>query len=165
MVRRIEKNKLIVCDRSIFSKGKVQLTGAPSETFAENMLKSVCRRLKYHLGYKTVSWQKRHDRKNGNDGSSNFKVGTLMATAQVPGPLNLHQIDRTCPEGITSIYEPERFPAVIMRHQETTIDVFASGKLNLKGPGKLADMGRALADLLPFFSKNVIKNGMVAKRK
>jgi hypothetical protein len=50
-------------------------------------------------------------------------------------------------------------------HHNAKKILFASGKFNLKGPGKLADMGRALADLLPLFSKNVIKNEMVAKSK
>ncbi len=41
-----------------------------------------------------------------------------------------------------------------MRHGDVSIDVFGSGKLNFKSSGSLSDMGRALADLIPFFAKH-----------
>ena len=109
------------CTVSIFSNGKVQTAGGKSTEEARLALKKAA----YRLKTKGVNDKVRF---------TGFRVENILATMDLGVSMNLLGLSRD--REIVSTYEPTRFSAVVIRDPAgsgVTIDVFSTGKVNLKG--------------------------------
>ena len=136
-VRFFRENALI----SVFSTGKIQATGVRTAQDARLCMKRVAFRLKKYGEYPELRF-------------SNFRVENALATVDVDYLINLQGL--SCDRSVVCMYEPSRFAAAVIRDLDdtkATIDVFASGKINVKAPGGVDIMLRALNKAMPVISK------------
>jgi transcription initiation factor TFIID TATA-box-binding protein len=113
------------CTVAIFSTGKLQVTGASDPESAHLALKKVAYRLKHTLGYSELIF-------------SNFKIDNILATFDIGSSMNLLGLSRDPDLKVT--YEPMRFIAAVVRTDDVTVDVFSTGKMNIKGKDSIQNL-------------------------
>ena len=130
------------CTVAIFSSGKLQVTGAANPTDARAALKFVAYRLKTRLGYSEIIF-------------SNLKIDNILATFDIGTRMDLYGISRD--PAITCTYMPSQFAAAVVREVKTgvVIDVFASGKMNIKGKDSLERICLGVNELMPLIAKHI----------
>jgi TATA-box binding protein (TBP) (component of TFIID and TFIIIB) len=111
------------CTVAIFSSGKLQVTGASSPDDAHESLRFVAYRLKKLYGSSIIF--------------SSYRVDNLLATFDIGSRMDLYGLSRD--PALTVTYMPSQFAAAVVRELSTgvVIDVFSSGKMNIKGKGNL----------------------------
>ena len=116
------------CTVSIFANGKLQATGARTVEDAKLAMKKAAYRLL------TVG-------QNTKVRFTGFKAENILATMDFGQPVNLLGLSRD--KEIVCTYEPTRFSAVVVRDPTgsgVTIDVFSTGKVNIKGNGSVENL-------------------------
>jgi TATA-box binding protein (TBP) (component of TFIID and TFIIIB) len=132
---------------SVFSTGKLQITGARSVAGAKSVLKKVAYRLKQKL-----------PSLKSNVKFSSFRAENILATMDLGFPVNLVGLSRD-PLLVTA-YEPSRFAAVVIRDPgdtKVTVDVFSSGKVNLKGGVSVENLCSAVNKCLNVIAKYQVR--------
>lgn len=113
------------CTVSIFANGKLQATGARTVEDAKLAMKKAAYRLLTTGQNPKVKF-------------TGFRAENILATMDLGQPMNLLGLSRD--KEIVSTYEPTRFSAVVIRDPTgsgVTIDVFSTGKVNIKGNGSV----------------------------
>jgi TATA-box binding protein (TBP) (component of TFIID and TFIIIB) len=130
------------CTVAIFASGKLQVTGASNPEDARRALKFVAYRLKNKIGYSNIVF-------------SNLKIDNILATFDIGTRMDLYGISRD-PE-ITCTYMPSQFAAAVVREVKhgVVIDVFASGKMNIKGKDSLENICVGVNELMPKIAKHI----------
>lgn len=130
------------CTVAIFSSGKLQVTGASNPGDARKAMKVVAYRLKHKLGYSDIVF-------------SNVKIDNILATFDIGTKMDLYGISRD-PE-ITCTYMPSQFAAAVVREVNTgvVIDVFASGKMNIKGKDSLENLCAGVNHVMPKIARHI----------
>ena len=128
------------CTVSIFANGKLQATGAKDVESAKLALKKAAYRLLKVGGNEKVRF-------------SGFKAENILATLDLGQPINLLGLSRD--KEVVSTYEPTRFSGVVLRDPAgVTIDVFSTGKVNVKGAGSVANLTRAVNKVLHVIARH-----------
>ena len=131
------------CTVAIFSSGKLQVTGASDPGAARMALKECGYRLKTKLGYSDIIF-------------SNLKMDNILCTFDIGTKMDLFGISRD-PE-LTCTYMPAQFAAAVVRTPGVVIDVFASGKMNIKGKESIEKICEGVNLLMPKISKHICQS-------
>jgi transcription initiation factor TFIID TATA-box-binding protein len=132
------------CSVAIFSSGKLQVTGASNPEDAHEALRFVAYRLKEHIGSNIVF--------------SNFRIDNVLATFDIGSKMDLYGLSRDTQ--LTVTYMPSQFAAAVVREVSTgvVIDVFSSGKMNIKGRGDLDRICKGVNLLMPNIAKHLCED-------
>lgn len=130
------------CTVSIFSSGKLQVTGARSPEEGHYALKFIAFRLKKLYGDNSVIF-------------SGFKIENLLATFDIGSRMDLHGLSQD--KGLTVTYMPSQFAAAVVREvtRGVTVDVFSSGKMNIKGRGSMDNICKGVNMIMPGIAKHM----------
>ena len=130
------------CTVAIFSSGKLQVTGASNPDDARRAMKVVAYRLKNKLGHSEIVF-------------SNLKIDNILATFDIGTKMDLYGISRD--QEITCTYMPSQFAAAVVREVQTgvVIDVFASGKMNIKGKESLENLCNGVNQVMPKIARHI----------
>jgi len=130
------------CTVAIFSSGKLQVTGASNPEDAKRAMRVIAYRLKHKLGYSEVIF-------------SNVKIDNILATFDIGTKMDLYGISRD--SDITCTYMPSQFAAAVVREVKTgvVIDVFASGKMNIKGKESLENLCAGVNEVMPKIARHI----------
>jgi len=114
----------------IFSSGKIVCTGARSIEDVRKVVRKVVRMMK--------------TAKIGNPKKYSIQVENIVASAKIPGRLNLDKIAFELEE---SEYEPEQFPGLVyrMKNPKVAFLLFSSGKVVCTGVRKIEDLELAVS--------------------
>lgn len=130
------------CTVAVFASGKLQATGASSTEDAHVALKYVAYRLKSI--FPSVIF-------------SGFKIDNLLATFDIGARMDLLGLSRD--PSLTVTYMPQQFAAAVVREvsQQTgvVVDVFSSGKMNVKGRGGMENVCKGVNLLMPSIVKHL----------
>ena len=129
------------CTVAIFTSGKLQVTGASNPENAKLALKTVAYRLRQKFGADVVF--------------SSYRIDNLLATFDIGSRMDLYGLSRD-PQ-LTVTYMPSQFAAAVVREITTgvVIDVFSSGKMNIKGRGDLTRICAGVNKLMPEIAKHL----------
>ncbi|CAF1071253.1 unnamed protein product [Rotaria magnacalcarata] len=106
------------CSATVWSSGKVTVTGTTSEDDAERAARRIARCLQ-RLGYKTKF--------------RNYRVVNCLATCSMPWPIDIVKLSRTYPGDVS--YEPEIHPGATVRlKNKVVLKVFTTGSVTLTAP-------------------------------
>jgi transcription initiation factor TFIID TATA-box-binding protein len=132
------------CTVAIFSSGKIQVTGAPSPDDSHSALLFVAYRLKKLFGPTIVF--------------SNYRVDNVLATFDIGSKMDLHALSRD--PNLTVTYMPSQFAAAVVREVTTSvvIDVFSSGKMNIKGKGNMERICQGVNKVMPQIAKHLCED-------
>ena len=123
----------------IFQSGKIVCTGTKSKEQSVRAIRSVASRLAGHgidMGEKEPE----------------IMVQNMVASVNLKGTINLEKCAKILPK---SMYEPEQFPALIYRMNNTsTMLVFGSGKLVCTGNKSEEEIFKVVANLHSFLEEN-----------
>ena len=131
------------CTVAIFSNGKLQATGAKTIEDARLAMKKVAYRL-LTLG------------QNPKVRFTAFRAENILATMDVGVAINLLGLSKD--KELVCTYEPTRFSAVVIRDPSgsgVTIDVFSTGKINLKGNGSLENLCTCVSKVIHVIERHV----------
>jgi len=131
------------CTVSIFANGKLQATGAKTIEDARFAMKKVAYRLLNVGGNAKIRFTR-------------FRAENILATLDLGTAMNLLGLSRD--REIVCTYEPTRFSAVVVRDPNgsgVTIDVFSTGKVNLKGQGSVENLCAAVTKILHVLDRHV----------
>lgn len=130
------------CTVAIFSSGKLQVTGASDLKNAKMALMKCAYRLKTKLGYSDIAF-------------SNLRMDNILCTFNIGSKMDLLGISRD--QTITCTYMPSQFAAAVVREVSTgvVIDVFSSGKMNIKGKESLERICTGINILMPKIAKHI----------
>ena len=130
------------CTVAIFSSGKLQVTGAADPEDARRAMRVAAYRLKHKVGYIDLVF-------------SNIKIDNILATFDICTKMDLYGISRD--PDITCTYMPSQFPAAVVREVKTgvVIDVFASGKMNIKGKESLDNLCAGVNEVMPKIARHI----------
>jgi len=135
------------CTVAIFASGKLQVTGASNPENAKTALKFAAYRLKNKIGYSEIIF-------------SNIKIDNILATFDIGTRMDLYGISRD--PLITCTYMPSQFAAAVVREVRlgtgVVIDVFASGKMNVKGKDSLEKICIGVNELMPKIAKHICES-------
>jgi TATA-box binding protein (TBP) (component of TFIID and TFIIIB) len=130
------------CTVAIFSSGKLQVTGASSPEDAHAALKFAAYRLKSIFPAVVFSA---------------FKIDNLLATFDIGARMDLLGLSRD--PSLTVTYMPQQFAGAVVRevlHQTgVVVDVFGSGKINIKGRGGMENVCKGVNLLMPSILKHL----------
>lgn len=129
------------CTVAIFSSGKLQVTGASDPVQARLALLQTAYRLKTKLGFPVIF--------------SNLKMDNILCTFDIGKKMDLFGISRN-PE-IVCTYMPSQFAAAVVREKNSgvVIDVFASGKINIKGRESLEKICSGINAVMPLIARHI----------
>jgi TATA-box binding protein (TBP) (component of TFIID and TFIIIB) len=129
------------CTVAIFTSGKLQVTGAATPENAHMALKSVAYRLRQSFGDGIVF--------------SGYRIDNLLATFDIGSRMDLYGLSRD--SQLTVTYMPSQFAAAVVRGVNTgvVVDVFSSGKMNIKGRGNLVKICEGVNVLMPGIAKHL----------
>lgn len=132
------------CSVAIFSSGKLQVTGASTPEDAHDALRFVAFRLQKFLGASIVF--------------SNFRIDNVLATFDIGSRMDLYGLSRDTQ--LTVTYMPSQFAAAVVREISTgvVIDVFSSGKMNVKGRGDLERICKGVNILMPNIARHLCED-------
>jgi transcription initiation factor TFIID TATA-box-binding protein len=131
------------CTISVFANGKLQATGAKTIEDARLAMKMAAYRLLTIGGNSKVRF-------------TGFRAENILATLDLGQPMNLLGLSRD--RDIVSTYEPTRFSAVVVRDPTgsgVTVDVFSTGKVNLKGSGSLENLCTVVSKIMHVLERHV----------
>ena len=130
------------CTVAVFSSGKLQVTGASNPEDARMALKTVAYRLR--TVHESITF-------------SNLKIDNLLATFDIGARMDLYGLSRD--PTLTVTYMPSQFAAAVVREVEAgtgvVVDVFGSGKMNIKGKHGLEQICRGVNLLMPRIIKHL----------
>jgi TATA-box binding protein (TBP) (component of TFIID and TFIIIB) len=124
------------CTVAVFSSGKLQATGASHPDDAHIALKFIAYRLKKHL--------------DPNIAFSNLRFDNMLATFDLGTKMDLLGLSKD--PSLTVTYMPSQFAAAVVREVTGTgvvMDVFSSGKINIKGKIGLDKICEGVNILMP----------------
>lgn len=130
------------CTVAIFSSGKLQVTGAAKPTDAHTALKVVAYRLKKFVD-PSIQF-------------SNVRFDNILATFDIGSRMDLFGLSRDA--ALTVTYMPSQFAAAVVRETSGTgvvIDVFGSGKMNIKGKEGLERVCQGVNLVMPKIVKHL----------
>jgi len=109
----------------IFSSGKIVCTGARNIEDVRKVVRKIVRMMK--------------TAKIGNPKKYSIQIENIVASAKIPGRLNLDKIAFELEE---SEYEPEQFPGLVyrMKNPKAAFLLFSSGKIVCTGVRKVEDI-------------------------
>jgi len=109
----------------IFSSGKIVCTGARNIEDVRKVVRKIVRMIK--------------TAKIGNPKKYSIQIENIVASAKIPGRLNLDKIAFELEE---SEYEPEQFPGLVyrMKNPKAAFLLFSSGKIVCTGVRKVEDI-------------------------
>lgn len=133
------------CTVAVFGSGKLQVTGASDVGKAKLALKQTAFRLKKKLGFSNLVF-------------SNLKIDNILLTFDMGAKMDLNGIAKD--PAITCTYLPSQFAAAVVREVGTgiVIDVFASGKMNIKGRESMERICQGVNLLMPKISKHICQD-------
>lgn len=133
------------CTVAIFSSGKLQSTGAPSTENAHLALKFVAYRLR--TMFPSVIF-------------SGFRIENLLATFDIGARMDLYGLSRD--PALTVTYMPQQFAAAVVREVAlqtgVVVDVFSTGKMNIKGRGGMESICKGVNSLMPGIAKHLCED-------
>ena len=129
------------CTVSIFSTGKLQVTGARNPEDAHEALQFVAYRLKKKSENEIIF--------------SNFKIENILATFDIGSRMDLYGLSQE--KELTVTYMPSQFAAAVVREVSTgvVVDVFSSGKMNIKGKVGIETLCKGVNILMPRISRYI----------
>jgi transcription initiation factor TFIID TATA-box-binding protein len=131
------------CTVSVFANGKLQATGAKTIEDARLAMKKAAYRILTVGGNHKVRF-------------TGFRAENILATMDLGEPINLMGLSRD--KEVVCSYEPTRFSAVVIRDPTgsgVTVDVFSTGKVNLKGNGSLENLCNVVTKILHVLKRHV----------
>ncbi len=132
------------CTIAIFASGKLQATGAAHPDSARTALLKAAHRLKNKLGYSDIVF-------------SNLKFENILATFDIGTKMDLYGLSRDT--DVTCTYMPSQFAGAVVREVKlgtgVVVDVFASGKMNIKGKVSLDRICVGLNALMPYIARHI----------
>lgn len=132
------------CTIAVFASGKLQVTGASHPDSARRAMLRAAFRLKEKIGFSEIIF-------------SGLKFENILATFDVGTKMDLSGLARD--PDITCTYMPSQFAGAVVREVKlgtnVVVDVFASGKMNIKGKVSLERMCEGLNALMPFIARHI----------
>jgi transcription initiation factor TFIID TATA-box-binding protein len=137
------------CSVAIFSSGKLQVTGAETPEDAHNALRFIAFRLKNLCA---------SDPKGDPVIFSNFRIDNVLATFDIGSKMDLYGLSRD--PDLTVTYMPSQFAAAVVREVSSgvVVDVFSSGKMNIKGKGTLDRICKGVNMLMPKIARHLCED-------
>jgi transcription initiation factor TFIID TATA-box-binding protein len=134
----------------IFKTGKVMVAGARSESDARLAARKFVRILN-KIGYEDAKF-------------TNFRITNMVGLVDLQFPIRLEAFEKFC--GPSALYEPELFPAVILRvlMPKVTFLVFGSGKVVMTGARTYEDICKAFDSVYPVLTNFRLNMPMLADK-
>lgn len=132
------------CTISVFASGKLQATGASHPDSARKALLQAAHRIRAKLELRDVIF-------------SNLRFENILATFDIGTKMDLYGLSRD--PDITCTYMPSQFAGAVVREVKlgtgVVVDVFASGKMNVKGKESLDRICLGLNSLMPLIARHI----------
>jgi len=126
------KNDTMIGRVTVFASGKLISVGTKSPKQAKNELEKACEILKQHKLIKSYK--------------INPLIRNMVSSAFLGKTVSLNKLARTLPR---SMYEPEQFPGLIYRIQDSVVAlIFSSGKIVLVGAKTFSELNNAFFEIL-----------------
>ena len=122
-----------MCGRvTVFASGKLISVGTKSAKQAKNELEKACKLLKQYKLIKSFNLAP--------------QIRNIVSSAFVGKTVSLNKLAKTLPR---SIYEPDQFPGLIYRIQNSVVAlIFASGKIVIVGAKTYGELNNAFFEII-----------------